>query len=122
MKYNILAAIIVIGLVVPSIVWASGGYHKITNNYYIDENVTNVTNREASDRAAAAAMSQCHFDMSTQSNQGCVGIGYDHNTSNNAMALGFGKRLGDKKLLLNGSVTLDNDEKPAYGVGLNFHF
>jgi len=103
------------------LVFATGYHHATVNNYYSNSE-TIVNNHDDSDRASAMAISQCHFDMSTHSNQGCVGVGYDANTSNNAMALGFGKRLGDKKILLNGSVALDNDEKPAYGVGMNFHF
>jgi len=106
-------------------IWAglafATGYNRVTNNYYTENTTVNNSTVE-SDRAASVAISQCHFDMSTHSNQGCLGVGYDANTSNNAVALGFGKRLGDNKLLLNGSVVLDNDEKPAYGVGLNFHF
>ena len=97
----------------------AGGYHKTINNYYITE-----ATEEHGDSGRAASMSQaqCHFDMSTKSNQGCVGAGYDFNTDNSAVSFGVGKRLGQKKVLINGMLTLENHRKAAIGAGVNFHF
>jgi len=85
-----------------------------------DSYVTNVDRTgDAEGVALAIAAAQCQFDFGTYSTQGCVSAGsYDNK---DAINFGVGKRFGKNRLLLNGSVGIENG-KTGVGAAVNWRF
>jgi len=69
--------------------------------------------------ALAIAAAQHQFDWGTYSLQGSIGVGeYD---GNNAISFGIGGRIGKDRMLVNGSIGVE-EGKTGIGAGLNWRF
>ena len=132
--YAILSALVIIGLVIPSITWA-GDWKKykrpswnqtVNNHYHMSEtNVYQGVSESDLARGISTALANSHkFDYGTTSLQGSVvGAWYE---DENSVSFGLAKRFGEEdafKLdaLLHGSYT-ENGSTRAVVIGTTFRF
>lgn len=133
--YNILTAIILLGLVLPAVVWGHGtqshNHGTITNNF---DNSTTINNsgeareiaptaisqgsdsRDLAQATAASAASGCPFYYGTHRVQGCLtGAYYD---GKSAINFGLGWRPKDTDIMFFGEIAPDHDpDKTVYRAG-----
>lgn len=135
--WNILAAIILLGLVMPALVWAHGAQSHnsgaINNTVNIDNSTTirnsaineNATatrissgsdSRDIAQATATAIATGCPWYYGTHKLQGCVtGAYYD---GKSAVNIGLGWRPKDTEILFFGEIVPDHDpDKTAYKAG-----
>lgn len=67
--------------------------------------------------ASAIAASQIDMNWGTKANQ--FGFGYGNHKNNDAFAIGYGKRIGDKLYKL---TIIREGSEDSFGAGLNLHF
>ena len=81
--------------------------------------INNTSESDTKGVASAIAAAQCQFDFGTYRTQGCLSVGrYD---GHNAVNFGVGKRFSKNRVLINGSVALEDNE-PAVGSAVNWRF
>jgi hypothetical protein len=96
-------------------------FFTVLGNAYADDphrNTKTITTLTSEGVSLGIAMSQIHFDNSTNSLQGGFGAGsYNDET---ALSFGLGKRFKEK-ILVNGKVGTEKG-KLGFGIGVNWSF
>jgi len=111
--------IVILACLLPTLVLGGGGHHHNHESTTVTNNTVVTKQVDTSGVALSIAAAQHQFDWGTYKLQGAVGFGgYDNS---NAISLGVGKRLGKDRMLLNGSVGIENN-KLGYGAGMNWRF